>query len=219
MKLVNLISILASIMLMAACSNSGSTSSASSSGSSDTETEALIAAQGFIQQEFAADAEFNTNGTVLEPTEVTDRYKVLQRFDSEVKEGYNFVYRIWVQKFPSGWEYGNLAIENASGERVYTSNGRMKDLERAAMTRQEDSSADGVDYTIIKRNAPNYVRVYTPTRLNRDEVLTIYNQLKDEYEIVQYSTSSNPNDNDYMAIKYGSVYEYDKDKITKLAEY
>ena len=143
----------------------------------------------------------------------------MQRFDSEVQDGYNFVYRIWVQKFPTGWEYGNLAIERAGGENVLNTNGRMKDVEQQNMTRQEAASAGDVDFTIIKRNAPNYVRVYTPDRLKRDDVLSVYNQLKNEYEIVQFSTSSNPDDDDYMAIQYGSVYEYDKDKITKLADY
>ncbi|MDE7356072.1 MAG: hypothetical protein K2N21_04800, partial [Rikenellaceae bacterium] len=83
----------------------------------------------------------------------------------------------------------------------------------------ENSSAGNVDYTIIKRNAPNYVRVYTAQRLTRDDVLTVYNQLKDTYQIIQFSTSSNPDDDEYMAIQYGSVYEHDKNKITKLAEY
>lgn len=63
------------------------------------------------------------------------------------------------------------------------------------------------------------VRVYTAKRLDRDDVLAVYNQLKNDYEIVQFSTSRNPDDDDYMAIQYGSVYEHDKDKITKLADY
>ena len=87
------------------------------------------------------------------------------------------------------------------------------------MTKQEDASAGNVDYTIIKRNAPNYVRVYTANRLTRDDVLTIYEQLKDSYQIVQFTTSRNPDDDEYMAIQYGSVYEHDIDKITKLSEY
>ena len=214
MKILKLIPLLASLLLMTACSNSRTSSS-----SSEQEIEALIAAQDFIHTEFAYDAEFNDSGTIIEPTEVSDRYKVMQRFDSDSKDGYNFVYRIWVQKFPTGWEYGNLVVENASGDRVHTSNGYMKEMERANMTSKVEASAGEVEYTIIKRNAPNYVRVYTSARLTRDDVLTIYNQLKDEYEAVQYSTSSNPNDDDYMAISNGTVYEYDKDKITKLAEY
>lgn len=216
MKIINSLILAVAMVLLAACSNPGTSKSSDFTGA---EADAVEAAQGFIRIAFAPDAIFQSEGTIVEPTGVPERYKILQRFDSEVQDGYNFVYRIWVQKFPTGWEYGNLAIERAGGENVLNTNGRMKDVEQQNMTRQEAASAGDVDFTIIKRNAPNYVRVYTPDRLKRDDVLSVYNQLKNEYEIVQFSTSSNPDDDDYMAIQYGSVYEYDKDKITKLADY
>ena len=202
--------------LLTACANSGASKTSDLTGA---EADAVEAAQDFIRIAFAADALFQSEGTIVEPTDIPDRYKVLQRFDSEEQDGYNFVYRIWVQKFPTGWEYGNLAIERAGGENVLNTNGRMKEVERQNMTRKETSITGDIEFTIIKRNAPNYVRVYTPNRLKRDDVIAVYNQLKNEYEIVQFSTSSNPEDDDYMAIQYGSVYEYDKDKITKLADY
>lgn len=216
MKIINSLILAVAMVLLAACSNSGTSKPSDLTGA---ESDAVEAAQSFIRIAFAPDAIFQSEGTIVEPTDVPERYKILQRFDSEDQDGYNFVYRIWVQKFPTGWEYGNLAIERAGGETVLNTNGRMKDVERQNMTRQESSSAGDIEFTIIKRNAPNYVRVYTPNRLKRDDVLSVYNKLKNEYEIVQFSTSSNPDDDDYMAIQYGSVYEYDKDKITKLADY
>lgn len=216
MKIINSLILAVAIVLLAACSNSETSKPSDLTGP---EADAVEAAQDFIRIAFAPDAVFQSAGTIVEPTSVPDRYKVLQRFDSEDQDGYNFVYRIWVQKFTTGWEYGNLAIERAGGENVLNTNGRMKEVERQNMTRQETSSSGDIEFTIIKRSAPNYVRVYTPNRLKRDDVLAVYNQLKNEYEIVQFSTSSNPDDDDYMAIQYGSVYEYDKDKITKLADY
>lgn len=216
MKTIQSLFLLGLLSLLAACSTSGTSAS---SNLTQQQTDAMEAAQKFVRMEFASDAIFQDEGTIVEPTDVAERYKVLQRFDSQQKDGYNFVYRIWVQKFPTGWEYGNLGIERAGGETVLTTTGRMKELEHLNMTKQEDASAGNVDYTIIKRNAPNYVRVYTANRLTRDDVLTIYNQLKDTYQIVQFTTSRNPEDDEYMAIQYGSVYEHDIDKITKLAEY
>lgn len=180
---------------------------------------ALTAAQGFIIDIFATDAKFDSDQAIVTETSVPGRYKVMQRFDSKAHDSFNMVYRIWVQKFDNGWEFGNLAIEDASGKRVLTTNGRMKDLEHKKMTRKEAGRVGNVDYTIVKRSAPNYVRVYTKKRLTRDQVLDVYNQLKAEYEIVQFSTSPNPDADDYMAIQYGTVYEYDKDKITKLSNY
>lgn len=216
MKTIQSLFLLGLLSLLAACSTSGTSAS---SNLTQQQTDAMEAAQKFVRMEFASDAIFQDEGTIVEPTDVAERYKVLQRFDSQQKDGYNFVYRIWVQKFPTGWEYGNLGIERAGGETVLTTTGRMKELEHLNMTKQEDVSAGNVDYTIIKRNAPNYVKVYTANRLTRDDVLTIYDQLKDTYQIVQFTTSRNPDDDEYMAIQYGSVYEHDIDKITKLAEY
>lgn len=216
MKTIQSLFLLGILSLLAACSSSGTSAS---SNLTQQQTDAMEAAQKFVRMEFASDAIFQDEGTIVEPTDVAERYKVLQRFDSQQKDGYNFVYRIWVQKFPTGWEYGNLGIERPGGETVLTTTGRMKELEHLNMTKQEDASAGNVDYTIIKRNAPNYVRVYTANRLTRDDVLTIYNQLKDTYQIVQFTTSRNPDDDEYMAIQYGCVYEHDIDKITKLAEY
>lgn len=216
MKTIQSLFLLGLLSLLAACSTSGTSAS---SNLTQQQTDAMEAAQKFVRMEFASDAIFQDEGTIVEPTDVAERYKVLQRFDSQQKDGYNFVYRIWVQKFPTGWEYGNLGIERAGGETVLTTTGRMKELEHLNMTKQDDASAGNVDYTIIKRNAPNYVKVYTANRLTRDDVLTIYDQLKDTYQIVQFTTSRNPDDDEYMAIQYGSVYEHDIDKITKLAEY
>ncbi len=211
-----ILSILAVAFIMAACT---STNSSTNSDFTEEEKEALAAAQDFVRTQFAFDAVFKDNGTLILPTEVNGRYKVLQRFDSEFNDGSNYVYRIWVQKFPSGWEYGNLGIEDAGAHSVHISNGRMKELEKEYMTLKEEKTVGSVNYTIIKRNAPNYVRVYTQKRLTRDDILSIYNELKNTYDIVQYSTSSNPDDDDYMAIQSGYVFEHDIDKITKLADY
>lgn len=212
--------------LFASCSPAGSSVKDSESSSNESlvvyspiEKEALEAAQNFVRSHYATDAVFQEYGTIIEPTQVPDRFKILQRFDSKYRKGYNFVYRIWVQKFPSGWEFGNLGIEKSGGSTVLTTNGRMKELEKKNMVRSETTSAGNIEYTIIKRNAPKFVRIYTPNRLTRDDVLAVYNQLKDSYESVQFSTSRNPNDDDYMAIQNGYVFEYDTDKITKVGEY
>lgn len=211
------------LCMITGCSPSGSSSNGSSPSSmeatDDSSVEALAAAQNFVRLEFASDAIFQEEGTIIEPTSEPNRFKVLQRFDSKDRDGYNFVYRIWVQKFPTGWEFGNLGIERAGGERVLTTNGRMKEMEREEMTHKETSSAGDVDFTIVKHKAPNFVLVYTEKRLNRDDVLTIYDKLKDEYESVRFTTSPNPDDDDYLAIQGSMVFEYDKDKITKFADF
>lgn len=202
------------------CTNSSSSSGTVSESEryANEQTEALYEAQKYIRLEFAADASFQGDASI-EETNVSHRYKIMQRFDSNEKDGYNFVYRIWVQKFPTGWEYGNLAIENASGNRLLTINGHMKEYEQREMNKVEQGTASGVDYEIIKRNAPNYVLVYTPSRLERDDILAVYNNLKAEYQSVKFTKNRNPDADDYLEIQSGMVFEFDIDKITSLSKY
>lgn len=186
---------------------------------SEGQLDALHAAQVVIKKEFANDAAFEPEGTIIEETQVTNRYKILQKFKSDSKSSPYYIYRIWIQKFPSGWEFGNLQIEDYLSHNVYSSNGKMKAMEQAEMTRTTEGSAGGIDYKIIKRNAPNFALVYTPRRLKKSEILSIYNQLKGEYNQVQFTKSQNPKDDDYLAIDGTYVFEHDKNKVTKLSEY
>ena len=186
--------------------------------SPDMEEAALAAAQSFVRAEYAPDAKFDPDQVTVKSTDVPNRFKIMQRFDSELNDGYNFVYRIWVQKFATEWEFGNLGIERAGGARVLTTNGRLKEMERNEITRTEEGEAGGVKYTIIKRNAPYYVRVYTPKRLNKRDAKNIHDQLKSQYEQVQFTKSENPDDEDYMAIMGKTLFEYDIDKISKISD-
>lgn len=183
------------------------------------ELNALEAAQAVVREKYASDAEFDNEKLKVEKTEVRNRFKVVQRFDSDIRDGRFFVYRIWVQKFGSEWEYGTLEIEDVSGNKVHFSKGEMKERELDEMLSPKTGSTGNVDYIIIKQNEPNYVRVYTPERLSRDEVLEIYNQLKNKYETIYYSKSTDPDDEEYMTILNGLVCEHDIDKVTKLADY
>lgn len=92
-------------------------------------TGALTAAHNFIRETFASNAEFEDEGTIIEPTGVPGRFKVLQKFTAEghPSNWTQFIYRIWVQKFDDGWEFGNLAVESVTGERVFSANGNMKE--------------------------------------------------------------------------------------------
>ncbi len=93
---------MAALCLLAACSpvgSSGNTSETSAHEASEYSTiedQALTAAQQFVRSQYASDAVFQQSGTIVEPTDVANRYKIMQRFDSDSRDGYNFVYRIWV---------------------------------------------------------------------------------------------------------------------------
>lgn len=184
---------------------------------SESELNALDAAQDFVRFEFAHDATFISKGTIIEKTKVPGRYKILQQFESEYYGDGTFIYRIWVQDFDGDWQFGTLEIEH-NGKKIYEEKGLMKSYEQALMTKPENSKAGGIDFTIIKRNAPNYVRIYTKKRLKLAQALMVFRELKDTYDAVQFSTSLNPDDSDYMAIQNGYVFEFDIDKITPLSD-
>ncbi len=208
--------LLVSLLFIATSCSSSYSKSDPSINSTNIEEAALAAAQNFIREKFAPYAAFQASNVIIEPTSVDNRFKIIQWFYTNNK---SFVYRIYVQKFPTGWEYGLLTIEREGVGVVYNSNGQMKSKEYEESTQTESRSASGVPYTIILRKGKNVVRVYTPSRLGRDEILKIYNDLKDQYEQVQFSQSSDPNDDEYLAILSGMVIEFDTDKTTILTEY
>lgn len=190
----------------------------------DDAPDALRYAMNVIRSEYNEMTRFAGEPQQIEETEVPDRFKINGQFillnrGSEVL----CYYSIYVQKFPESWEYGTLLIgpapEPTLSSAQFTAKGKMKSMEQSEMTRLTSGKAGNVDYTIIKKNAPNYVFVYTPKRLSRDEVMTVYNQLKDQYESVKFTKVNNPDADDYLCFQYGMVFEYDIDKITKIADY
>lgn len=200
--------ILASILgLLNACSTS------STSPLTVEESDAVKAAQRIVQSEYAYDAVFQEAGLIVEPTEVENRYKILQRFDSEIKDGYNFVYRIWVQKFPTGWEFGNLGIERAGGERVLTTNGRMKEMELLEGV-GNTITAGGITFNIAEQKGSNVIRVYTDAKLSRSELRAAISDLMGEYEQIQFATSAKHERGDeYAGWLNDMFFDYEKDEI------
>jgi len=209
-----LTALMATVLLMVAgCANtSGGKYDNPSEYSSDMEVAALAAAQSFIRSQYAADAVFDGSQVTIEPTFVENRYKVMQRFDSEQRDGYNFVYRIWVQKFPTGWEFGNLGIERAGGERVLTTNGRMKEIEQADGM-GDKLTAGGVEFTIVEKN-PTAIRISTQTKLDRKQLKAAIIELKTKYETIQFATSDKPQRGEEYASWTGNMFfDYDADEI------
>lgn len=143
-------------------------------------------------------------------TLVENRYKILQRFDSDLRDGNNFVYRIWVQKFPSGWEFGNLGIERAGGERVLTTNGRMKEMERKV---GDKITAGGIDFTVAEMS-PKAIRIYTDQKLSRKQLKAAIIDLRLQYETIQFATSASHERGEEYAGWVGEMFfDYDANEI------
>ena len=201
-------------------SSSSNGSSVSAHSAMPESEQALKAAQSVITYEFALDARFHRDGTIIEPTGVPGRYKIIQEFESEKYDDRHLVYRIWIQKFGDDWEYGNLGVESrVTKKTLLTKNGKMKERERAATYKTESSSVGNINYTVVKQLKPNYVIIFTPTKLKKADLKKLYNHFKNDYESIRFTVNKDPDKKDYFCIQYGMVFDYDKDKITKLAEW
>lgn len=156
-----------------------------------TKSGAISAAQSFIRREFASNAEFESEGTIVEETGVPGRFKVLQKFTAEDHPSglSTFIYRIWVQRFDDGiWEFGNLGIESVTGERVLTTNGNMKEREQTEGV-GDKITAGGIEFTIAERK-PTAIRIYTKDKLSVDKMRNAIKDLMGTYENIQFSTDA-----------------------------
>lgn len=175
---------------------------------------AVYAAQRFIREEFASNAEFVDEGTIVEETSVPGRYKVLQKFTAEnhPSNWTSFIYRIWVQKFDDGWEFGNLGVESVSGESVFTTNGNMKERE------QKDGVGDGltiagISFKIAEKK-PDAIRIYTPNKLRRNQLRDVTKELMNQYSTIQFATDAKHERGDEYASWTGGIFcDFDKDEV------
>lgn len=178
---------------------------------------AINAAQRFIREEFASNAEFIDEGTIVEETSVPGRYKVLQKFTAEnhPSNWTKFIYRIWVQMFDDGtWEFGNLGIESTTGKSVLTTHGKMKERE------QNDGVGDtitvaGITFKIAEKK-PETIRIYTPKKLKRSQLRDVTKELMNQYSTIQFATDKRHERGDEYAGWTGNMFfDYDADEIIR----
>lgn len=174
---------------------------------------AVYAAQRFIREEFASNAEFVDEGTIVEETFVPGRYKVLQKFTAEnhPSNWTSFIYRIWVQKFEDGWEFGNLRVESVTGENIFTTNGNMKERE------QNDGVGDnltvaGISFKIAEKK-PDAIRIYTPKKLSRAQLRAVTKELINQYSTIQFATDAKHERGDEYASWTGIFCDFDTNEI------
>lgn len=86
----------------------------------------------------------------------------------------------------------------------------------ACSTGSSEKESCGVDYTITKSHAPNYVVVETEDMLSYDDALKVFNELSSEYEAVQYKEEYSIGDETYMEIRNNTLFDFANDTIIKL---
>lgn len=169
--------------------------------------EALNESQRIIVEEFAKDAKFGDCPKVL-PTSRENMFKVHMFFTSEIKGGW-YRYRMFLENLNGKWLQGKTNIEDKSGKIIFIDEGDIK------------TPYEAEDFHIIhtRMNHPNFIKLYTEFRLSRDEVIKVYDIFKESYNIVQMSVGMTPEDEEYLSIQDGVVYEFDKNKTTKLKDF
>lgn len=178
---------------------------------------AISAAQTFIRQEFASNADFIEEGTIVEETDVPGRFKVLQQFTAEdhPSNWTKFTYRIWVQQFDDGsWEFGNLGVESVTGERVFTTNGNMKEREQNDGV-GDNLSVAGISFKIAEKKQ-DAIRIYTSKKLSRAQLRAVTKELMNQYSTIQFATDAKHERGDEYASWIGNLFfDYDKDEIIR----
>lgn len=184
-------------------------------------TSAVDAAQRFIREQFASNAEFEEEGTIVEETNVPNRYKVLQRFtaDNHPSNWTMFVYRIWVQRFDDGtWEFGDLGVENRMGERIFSTNGNMKFREENEGVGDE-LTVEGITLKIAEKNQ-DAIRIYTADKLKRSQLKKVIKSLMDQYSTIQFATDSKHERGEEYASWTSLVFcDFDADEVINAEEF
>lgn len=181
----------------------------------------LSYAESTISNLYDSSAKFDEKDQTIETTPVEGRFKITGSFTRG--DGPKEYYEIYVQKFDEQWEFGTLIISPDQNPNLsnasFVSTGKMKEMEQAQMNKQEEGTLGNIQYTIIKRNAPNYITIYTPKKLTPQEVKAVYNEFKDSYESILLTDKNDPDSNEYIRIDRQTVWDFTKGTTTNINNY
>lgn len=173
-----------------------------------------------IREVYDSSAQFEEKDQYIIETPVAGRFKINGVFTT--KKGKRKYYEIYVQKFDS-WEYGTLIISSNTSPSLtnasFVSNGKMKEAEQMMMNKKEDGKIGNINYTVIKRNAPNYVTIYTPKKLTPKEVKVVYDEFRNTYESILLTDDNDPDSYEYIRIDNETVWDFTKGSATKIKDY
>lgn len=177
---------------------------------------ALEAAYNIIATKFVP-AQTRVGTPIIEETSVPHRFKVEHVFKFGSQE---YWFRMYIQNFGDKWEYGLLEIETyPEGKRMITTEGDMKKIEQSLLYVDQQKHDASFNYKITKQRSPNYVTFYTDKKLNRKNILELYDLYKDQYEIMYFTDNPDPDMEEYLTISGGCVFDYRNGSIKKIQDY
>ncbi len=190
----------------------------------NSQSEQVSAAIQFIRANYPGELSFVGNKQIVRETSVKNRYVVSGAF--LIKSSWDKVegrtFKIYVQKFSDGWEFGQLMIategEPSLSNNLKIYNGRMKEREKTDGVGYV-IYAGGIKFTIAEIKGTN-VRIYSDKKLTKGQLLVAIKDLRKDYDGIQFNTAQKHERGDEYAYVMGKylVLTSEPDKLITIDE-
>ena len=181
-------------------------------------------ARTFVKKNFANDCKFEPD-VVLENTMVSNRYQVMQRFNSN-KQGVelSYVYKIYIQYFDgdvndiSSWEFSQLVVEEVNNGKQTYFKGNLDSRIKKSVGIGTTVEFAGIDFKIIDVRLGTSISFSHKGKLTWKQLAAALKEMHDtyKYDIYHIHHDNNP-DEDYFSWQatgnLSAVYDFENDKI------
>lgn len=181
-------------------------------------------ARTFVKNSFASDCKFEQD-VVLENTMVSNRYQVMQKFNSN-KQGVelSYVYKIYIQYFDgdvnnvSSWEFSQLIVEEMNNGIQTYFKGNLDSRIKKSVGVGTTVDFAGIEFKIIDVRLGTSISFSHKGKLSRKQLATALKEMHDTYKYDVYHIYRDNNlDEDYFSWQASSnlsaVYDFENDKI------
>ncbi|MBR4912946.1 MAG: hypothetical protein IKZ54_08935 [Bacteroidales bacterium] len=179
---------------------------------------AAIVAHDFVEEKMGK-CKWNIHDIRGEEMSDDNQFMVMEKFTRDGKE---YIYKIIIKYFGNdddwaetkNWDYSQLTIENVSTGKQSFYYGNLKDRERkkdAGKTIQ----VDGVTFTLLEKNLPNYVSFSHKGTLKRNQIANALLKIKEQYDcqiIYLFRYPKSEAGEDYLCYQYGCVFDNEHNK-------
>ncbi len=181
-------------------------------------------ARTFVKNNFASDCKFEQD-VVLENTMVSNRYQVMQKFNSN-KQGVelSYIYKIYIQYFDgdmnniSNWEFSQLVVEEVSNGNQTYFKGNLDSRIKKSVGVGTIVDFAGIAFKIIDVRLGTSISFSHEGKLTRKQLATALKEMHDTYKYDIYHIYHDNNlDEDYFSWQatgnLSAVYDFENDKI------
>lgn len=181
-------------------------------------------ARAFVKMNFVGDCEFEPD-VVLENTLVSNRYQVMQKFNSSKQDVLlSYVYKIYIQYFEGdvddvcSWEYSQLVVEDVnSGKQTYFTGNLDNRIKRSVGIGSMVEFA-GVEFNITDVRLGTSISFSHKGKLTQKQLASALKEMHETYKYDIYHIFHENNlEEDYFSWQatgsLSAVYDYENNKI------